>query len=198
EAIAANGRDVHSAAPNAPTGAEAKRAVERSLKDAMRGRDTDLGLGPEGPILRALQDATYSGFAPERGGATFLAVVDTNGIVVDLRLLGSRGGRGWEDTRARAARSLSGVKLALRGAKGTELTIEIESDVRLPSGAKPDAPPVSPTLTESHVVLPENAPSDGTTSGVVQTYTLGVFDLADIKAKPRRIVHARLVRLSEL
>ncbi|MBX3215830.1 MAG: hypothetical protein KF850_27575, partial [Labilithrix sp.] len=90
-----------SATPEAPTASEAKRRAEQALKDGVRARDVDLGLGPEGPVLRALEDATYADVAPERGGATFLAVVDARGLVVDLRLLSSTGPpRDWAGTRA--------------------------------------------------------------------------------------------------
>ena len=178
-----------------PTG-NGKRAAEQSIKDAMRARDVGVGLGPEGPVLRALQDATYGGLAPDRGSATFLAIIDTNGVVIDLRLLKSRGGDdGWADARDRAKQALSGSKIALRGARGAELRIEVDSDVRLPSGNRPDAPPVQPELTPSKITIQTNAPQDSTSS-TVQSLTVGRFDVTDFKAKARRIVHTRLVSMS--
>lgn len=157
-----------SAAPDAPTAIEAKRAIEQSLRDGVRKHDTGIGLGPEGPVLRALRDAAYAGLAPERGSATFRAVVDAGGIVVDVRLLSSNGNeRGWSDARARAMRALGGTKLALRGARGAELVIAVDSDVRLPSGSNPGSP-------------------------------IGTFDVTDISAKPVRVVHARLISLTTL
>lgn len=171
----------------------AKRRVERSLSDG--AHDAAIGLGPEGPVLRALHDATRASLAPERGRATFVAAVDAAGLVVSLRLVGSTGdAAGWNDAREHAARALEGTRLTLRGAKGAVLTIEVDSDVRLPSGARA---PVTPALEESITVLPQNAPSHGT-SDVVHTYTLGRFDLADIGSKPRRVVHARLVSIGAL
>ena len=185
-----------SAAPEAPTADDAKRAVDRSLASARQERDGAIGLGPEGPVLASLEAATHAGFAPEHGNATFLAVIDAHGIVVDLRLLSSRGGEhGWLDARQRAARALMGKTISLRGAVGAELTIAVDSDVRTPSGGQP-ARPVSPAFSPSRIVRPENAP-DGTPD-VVHSYTLGRFDLSDVKAKPVRIVHARLVSLSLL
>ncbi|MBX3189632.1 MAG: hypothetical protein KF819_21580 [Labilithrix sp.] len=183
-----------SAAPEAPTPAEAKRSVEHSLRQGAAGRDAELGLGPEGPVLTAIRDAARGGLAPERGNATFLAVVDGSGVVVSLRLVASTGGEaGWVDARDRAARALAAAKLTLRGAgKGAELKIYVESDVLLPSGSNA---PVRPTLEESKVVINPNVPGGGT-SDVVQTYTLSRFDLADVGAKPKRVVHARLVSMS--
>ncbi len=164
----------HSAAPDAPTAAEMKRAVETSMKDAIRARDVAAGLGPEGPVLSALQDATYGGLAPEHGSATFVAVVDASGSVSDLRLVASDGAEaGWSDTRERAMKALKGKKLSLRGGGGAELRIAVVSDVRLPSGNTPGAP-IRPGLTS------------------------GMFDVTDISAKPRRIVRARLVSISSL
>ncbi|MDF2697462.1 MAG: hypothetical protein K0S65_5845 [Labilithrix sp.] len=164
----------HSAAPDAPTTAEAKRAVEKSMKDAMRAQDVAVGLGPEGPVLSALQDATYGGLAPDHGNAVFLAVVDASGTVVDLRLIASNGGEpGWSDTRERAMQALKGKKLSLRGGGGAELRIAVVSDVRLPSGNTPGAP-------------------------IRSGLTSGTFDVTDISAKPRRIVSARLVSISSL
>lgn len=184
-----------SAAPDAPTAAEAKRAVEHSLKTVMRARDVEVGLGPEGPVVRALEDATYGGLAPDRGNATFLAIVDARGLVVDVRLLSSSGGD-WNDVRHRAARALAGKKIDLRGAKGAELKIRVDSDVRLPSGNEPGKP-VRPTLSDSKVVLPENVPAGGT-ADVVKTYKVGTFDVTDVAAKPRRIVHGQLVSMTTL
>jgi hypothetical protein len=164
----------HSAAPDAPTAAEAKRAVEKSMKDAARAQDVAAGLGPEGPVLSALQDATYGGLAPDKGSAMFLAVVDASGSVLDLRLIASNGSEaGWSDARERAMQLLKGKKLSLRGGGGAELRIAVVSDVRLPSGNTPGAP-IHPGLTS------------------------GSFDVTDISAKPRRIVRARLVSISSL
>jgi hypothetical protein len=161
----------HSAAPDAPTTAEAKRAIEKSLKDGMRTQDVNAGLGPEGPVLRALRDATYGSLAPDRGTATFLAKVDEGGTVIDLHVISSTGGeQGWSDARERALHLLKGMKLALRGGGAAEMRIAVQSDMRLPSG---------------------------NTTGI-SGVTSGMFDVTDLSAKARRIVHARLVSITSL
>ncbi|MBX3207762.1 MAG: hypothetical protein KF764_22115 [Labilithrix sp.] len=194
----ATGTGPRSATPDAPTAGEAKRRAEQALRDGVRARDVDVGLGPEGPVLRALEGAAYAGLAPERGSATFLAIVDASGLVVDLRLVSSSGDeRGWSETRARALRALGGAKLALRGARGAELRIAVASDVLLPSGNRPSER-VRGSFEESKVELPENVPTGGMTTGVTHTRTLSTFDVTDIGAKPRRIVHARLLSLATL
>jgi hypothetical protein len=166
---------------------EPTNAATKALRDGLRERDQEVGLGAEGSVVSTLTEATHESLAAERGRATFLAVVDTGGLV-ELRLLRSVGD-GWDDARKRAARALAKKPIALRGAKRAELEIEVVSDVRLPSGAKV---PVTPAFEESHVARSENVP-DGT-PGVVRTQTVARFDLADIGARGSRVVHTRLVR----
>jgi hypothetical protein len=190
----------NSAQPSAPSTAgpgestnDAKRRVEGSLRFEQRERDVSLGLGPDGPVLRALRDSTYSSLAPNKGKAVFLAVVDASGSVVDVRLVSTDGNdSAWHDARERAAKALLGQKLALRGAKGAEIRVEVSSDVLLPSGSRPDKSPVQPALKPSKIVMPENAPS-GPAADTIASWTVATFDLSDIGAKPRRVVHARVV-----
>lgn len=186
-----------SAAPEGRSAADAKRAVEGMMKAELREHDRGIGLTPEGPILAALRDATYASSSPERGRATFVAVVDAAGIVVDLRIAGaneSAATKGWEDTLARAKRALVGAKLAMRGAGLTELRIAVVSEVLLPSGSEA---PVAPALSASRVAITGAAPDQGVTSGVPKTVTVGTFDLSDVGARPRRVVHVRVVSSSE-
>lgn len=186
-----------SARPKAPTAEEANRRARTMLSDGLAARDVAIGLGPGGPVTTALEEATRGSLAPERGSATFQAIVDATGLVVSLRLVGSTGGTdGWNDARDRAQRALATKRLALRGTKGAALTIVVESDVLLPSGAKPKAPITTP-LTKSAVVLPENAPGNGT-AGVTQTITVAEGDLSDVAGKPRRVVKSRVVSISTL
>lgn len=187
--------EFHSARPEAPSPAEAKKANERAIATGLAQRDAQLGLGPEGPVITALTEAARSSLAPERGTATFQATVDSAGLVVSLRLVGSTGGTdGWNDARTRAAQALASKKLTLRGAKnGATLTIVVESDVQLPSGS---TAPVKPAYKDSYVTVPgavAGAPAD-----TVATKTLAEGDLSDFGARPRRVVRARLVSISAL
>ena len=181
-----------SAAPGGRSAADAKRAVEQSLRQGSHERDVARGLGPEGPVLTALRDATYASIAPDRGSAVFVAVVDGGGSVVDLRVAASNGdARGWEDARARALRALAGVKIALRGARGAELRIEVASDVVLPSGSRAR---IRPTLEPSQISVSESGlPSDNVASA-----TIARFDVSDVGAKPRRVVRARATTVTLL
>ncbi|MBX3231948.1 MAG: hypothetical protein KIT84_12280 [Labilithrix sp.] len=180
---------------------EDKRA-EQAVKDALRARDHALGLGPEGPVITALEAATHAGFAPEQGTATFVAVIDERGIVVDLKLTsssasGKAGAQGWEDVRARAVKSLASAKIQMRGVKRAELTIAVESKVVLPSGNDPKKP-ITPTAKPTAVVTRSNAPGSPSGADVAAGATVAEFDLTDIGAKKTRTVHAKLVLMRSL
>jgi len=171
----------------------------RTLREGLRERDLALGLGPEGPVLEALREATSLSAAPERGYAIFAVKLDANGLVTDIQIGDRAGGTGWDEAKAGALKSLRGKKLALRGgmagARGAELKIEIKSDVVLPSGNRVGERIKTP-LTKSHVSRAENVP--GGTPDVVQTVTVATFDVTDIGAKPRRVVHAHLLSATPL
>lgn len=119
--------------------AESKRALDRSIKDAARARDSDLGVGPEGPVLSALASSTARSVAPVRGRAVFVATADSSGEVVSLELLDAEGGRpGWADAGRLAVADLRGKKLrAPPGTHRTVMRIEVRSAWKLPSGQDP-------------------------------------------------------------
>lgn len=167
--------------------ADGARPVEDSLRHALRERDLDVGLGADGPVIRALEDAARSSTAPERGVAVFSVLLDAGGAVRDVRLVSAAGdGHGWADARDHAAKALLGTKLELRGAKIGDLRIEVSSDMRLPSGAHSAiTPTLEPTVTSD---IP-----DGLAMGSVR---IARFDLADIGQKPKRIVHACVLRVA--
>jgi len=177
---------------SAPRELSAKDAAERAtalLRDGLHEHDAAIGLGPEGAVITALEAATHASTATDRGRASFIAVIDSGGLV-ELRLSKSLG-PGWEDAKKRALAALAGKPFALRGAKRAEIEIEVVSDVRTPSGAKV---PITPTQEASRVRRSENVP--GGTLDTVQTHTVARFDLADIGARSTRVVHAKVVRAS--
>jgi len=154
-------------------------------------------------VLTALEAATHAGFSPDRGTATFVAVIDERGVVIDLKLLSSTtsskaGERGWEDVRQRAVRTLASAKIDMRGVKRAELQIAVESTVKLPSGNDPKAPPIQPTMKKSVTKIETNAPGSPGGSDVVQTATVAEFDVTDIGARASRVVHAKLVSIKTL
>ena len=180
-----------------------KRA-EQAMKDALRARDHAVGLGPEGPVVTALEDAAHAGFSPERGIATFLAVIDERGLVIDLKLMKTNasdksGERGWEDVRQRAVKSLATAKIEMRGVKRAELTIEVESKVVLPDGRDPQKQgPVKPVAEPTAVITRSEAPASPSGADAVAGAKVATFDLSNIGAKVQRVVHAKLVTIKSL
>lgn len=157
--------------------AEAQAAVNKELGEKLADRSKK-GLGPEGPVINALEAATTGSSAPVRGEATFVAVIDGNGFVTDVKIASSNGDRsGWEEAGRRALAALKGKKVPGAFNKGdrpvAELSIHVASDIRLPSGASPD-----------------NAVQFGASGGN--------FDLADLGGGAKRVVHARLMGIREM
>lgn len=178
-----------------------EKRAEQAMKDALRARDQRIGLGLEGPVVHALEDATHAGFAPDRGNATFLAVIDERGLVIDLKVIsstasGANGARGWEDVRQRAVRSLATAKIDMRGVKRAELKIAVESEVLLPSGNKPDGPKIHNDVKPNPIIIQSNAPPSPGNADAVAAAEVAQFDVTDVGAKKQRVVHAKLVLIT--
>ncbi len=194
---------------------EAKRAVDRALRDPIRERDRALGLGPEGPVLTALADATWRSVAPVRGRAVFVAVADAHGDVVSIELLDAEGGRpGWADAARIALAALKGKRLRV-GSAATRVVMKIEvvSAWKLPNGQDPGH---DVSLFGAPVARGEGRDSAKTSildpvpklrvyawepsPGVkipIPTVELDIFrtnvDPANLGSKPRRVIHSRLL-----
>lgn len=119
----------------------AERRLERSMTQAQVDRDQrlGLGLGPGGPVLKALGAATRASTAPPNSSALFVARIDQQGRLVDLRFLGgTHGAAVWQSVAERAGASLDGKRLKVpSGAHGMKLELAVESRVQLPSGRDP-------------------------------------------------------------
>lgn len=152
-----------------------EKRKDSGLKGALAAQDARKGLGPDGPVLRALEEETRSSLAPDRGSATFRAIVDATGTVTALNLLDSTGDRGgWNEARERAFAALQKKKLEMRGTNGAMIDITVESELRYPSGQKAGG---GPSLTSGGVAM---------------------GDLSDIGSRPQRVVHARLSNYTPL
>lgn len=149
---------------------------------AMRGtglaRDRELGLGPEGPVVSALADATSSSLAPVRGRAVFLVRANGDGLVSGIDVIDSEGGSGWIDAGKIALEKLRGKKLKIpTGAKGMNMRIEVLSEMKVPSGQD--------SLF-------------GARQGENKMPEMTIPDPADIGAKPRRVVRSHVVSTEAL
>lgn len=202
--------------PAAPVASETPRqGAQASMWKTARDRDTELGLGPEGPVLRALMESTRATSTPTRGRAVFLATADASGAVVSVDVVAySADGGGWTEAAKQALEALKGKKLRLPStSKGAELLIEITSDRRMPSGHHAGADvslfniPLKrgdgPQATRIDIVplLPKivQVPldRDGNVAiplPMINFTLLGIAgDPSDIGAKVQRVVHSRLV-----
>lgn len=195
------------------TAAETKRAVEAALRQPARRRERELGLGPEGPVLRALGAAASASTAPVTGRAVFVAIADGNGVVIGIDVVECDGGRsGWAQAAELARAALVGTKLRLPStARRAEMRIEITSAWKMPTGHDPGTDvslfglPVAKgegkKSTKVSILDPipklrmvELAPDIKVPVVSVNVDVLSVAgDPANIGAKPRRIVHTRLI-----
>lgn len=195
------------------TRAEAKRAVETALREPARQRERELGLGPEGPVLQALGEATSASSAPVKGRAVFRAVADGTGSIARIEVVECDGGRpGWANAAELARRALQGKKLRMpSSATLAEMRIEVSSDWKMPSGHDPGTDvsilgiPVAKgegkksTKVELLDPIPkiemvELAPDVKVPIPQINLKIVAVQgDPADIGAKPRRVVHTKLL-----
>lgn len=154
-----------------------ERGPEHPAARAMRGtglaHDRELGLGPEGPAIAALEGATTSSIAPLRGRAHFIVRTGGDGLVSAIDVVDSEGGSGWLDAGKIALEKLRGKKMRIpSGASGMNMHIEVRSEMKLPNG---ESSPIGGRLGEND--MPE----------------MTIPDVSNIGAKPRRVVHARAV-----
>ncbi len=147
--------------------------IARSLRGTGLAHDRELGLGPEGPALAALQGATTASIAPLRGRAHFIIRTGGDGLVLGIDLVDSEGGTGWGDAGRLALEALRGKKFKVpSGARGMNMHVEVKSEMKLPNG--------------------QNAPVGGRL-GANDMPELTMPDVSNIGATPRRVIHARAV-----
>lgn len=149
------------------------------LRAPARARERELGLGPEGPVLTALSEATSLGRTPVRGHAVVRAVADADGAITSLEVVSCDGApETWRDAMVEARASLTTARVRLpSSAHGARMTIELSSRWALPSGADPDE-------------------AELRARGYGSPPALTGFDLSDIRAQPRRVVYAWVVGTS--
>ncbi len=193
--------------------ADAKRRVEAALRQPARDRERELGLGPEGPVLTALGDATSTTTTPVRGRAVFVAIANGAGEVVSIRVTECDGAqRDWAQAATIALGSLKGKKLRVPSTTTrAEMRIEVTSAWKLPSGQDPGA-----DVSVLGVPVAKGEGKDSTKVEIlnplpkvemlklgkdieipVVVWNVTIFgtngDPANIGAGARRVVHARLL-----
>ncbi|HVH40699.1 MAG TPA: hypothetical protein VM925_00095, partial [Labilithrix sp.] len=175
---------------------------------------------PEGPVLTALAEGTSQSVAPVRGRAVFVATSNAAGEVESLELFDAEGGRpGWADAARIALSNLKGKKLRIPpGTTRAVMKIEVTSAWKLPSGQDPGT-----DVTLFHVPI---AKGEGKDSGKVSIldpvpkFSIDYIELGpgvklpivsvqldvlrvtadptNLGAKPRRIIHTRVLDSSAM
>jgi len=181
--------------PRAPSrDDEIARRAERAIKEPLARRDQELGLGPDGPVLVALRDATYAGTTSVNGRAVLRATADGDGVVTSVEVLDVSADRtAWEAIAAAVTRALRNKPLRVsKRSRGVAMRIEVISRWQLPSGHDPG--------TGLDVLGIPLVKGDGPKSTKVQLLnpkTGAIFgvdvDPADIGAHARRLVTAHVI-----
>lgn len=163
----------NSTAPAAPTQTPKTKKVDRDkanvvIKDELRKKDKELGLDlpAAGTIASLIKSAMQASDAPGDARATFVVSLGPGGKVNSVQAVSFAGGSKstYDGIAASVKAALASQKLTLTGdyAKGATVSVAAVSKMRMPSGAKTDA---------------------GIELSLTQT-----FDVADIGAKPVRVV----------
>ncbi|WP_437781448.1 hypothetical protein [Sorangium sp. So ce1097] len=160
------------AAPTAPP-AQREVSMDRAgevLRETMRDRDKTLGLDlpAAGTIASVVADAVRASETPGTARAVFEVQLSGAGTVLGVRALSSTAGAAtlWTLVAREAAARLAGRALAMTAAfaKGAKVYVTVSSSVRMPSGA--------------------------TSSGIQQQGAGFGFDVADLGARPHRLVQS--------
>jgi hypothetical protein len=140
--------------------------------------------------------STHGTATPVQGHAVFLAIADATGLVVKIDVLSSDGAKAaWNDTAKKALASLQDKRLRLpSSAKGAQMTIDVTSSLKMPSGHDPGT-----RVELFNIPLSEGGGPHSTTISIFGGSALELRgDPVDIGAKAQRVVHAKLVSSSVL
>ncbi len=142
------------------------------LREHLSDTDVSLGLGYGGPSVAAARDAITSNDAT--GRARLEVEIDQSGLVRTVKVLRTSGrDNEWDLVALTMRKVLLHKKNRIpAGSRGLVLVLQVEAVMRLPSGG------------------------EGESSTKMRPQGLGIggeFDVADIGAKPSRVVHARVV-----
>ncbi len=113
--------------------------LRRSLSDAIVRSEQGHGLGPEGPVLKELEEQTRRSDAALNASAVLRVATNAAGQVVSVELLESTSdARPWRAVAARLEKALAGQRLRVpRGGRGVTMDLRVTSRVELPSGSDP-------------------------------------------------------------
>ena len=147
---------------------EGNRQAGEAMRTSLHDHDVALGLGGGGPVVKALEEAVSVSTAPNVSHAVLVAIADASGTVTEVNVESSTG----DPSSFRAI--AEDVLARLRNQK-----------VRVPEGSRGLAVRVD--------VASSISPPSGGGVGLDGPNTHAHFDLSDVGARPRRVVHARIL-----
>jgi hypothetical protein len=184
-------------------------------------QDTQLGLGPQGPILRVLRREAVGSLAAAPSYAVMLARLDDQGVLTLHLVQANRDYERWAEVARRAQSALASAELRPpAGAHGLELEIRLDVRDELPSGADPGlgvdlfGVPVQRgkgnrsaklKLFEPHAGIEEiEIPSLSGGTVKLPQFAIGIHPLvfeadpSDLGAHAQRMVHVQVTRQNAL
>jgi hypothetical protein len=171
-----------------------QRRLDRALAQGLLSQDTASGRGAGGPVLRVLEATVYASNAPLNGQASFVFVIDGEGNVSSTTLGAASGDReAWARVARKAAQALAKQKLSVPKGRGVRLTVAVSSRLELPSGADPGLAVDVLGLPVKRGGGPRSAKVDVLNPLAPLSPLSLMGDPADLGAKARRMVHARVV-----
>lgn len=204
------------AAPEKPK--DRTREFKRALATELVAADQRVGLGPEGPVLKRLEQETRKTDTAASSSARFRATTDHTGRVTSFQLIEASADHGvWSALAGRMLEGLAGVALRVPSTgHGVTMDVKVSSEMLLPSGAHPgmgveiagidvkkQGGKKSPKLTilkpRPHMEMRTITLPDGRSVSLPYIEIMEYLNLAgdpvDIGKKAQRVVHAHLVRL---
>jgi hypothetical protein len=198
-----------------------QQRLARSMQQHTIEHDSQLGLGPQGPILRVLEREAVGSLAAAPSYAVVLAKLDDQGMLTLHLVEANRDHEQWAEVTRRAQVALASKTLRPpAGSHGLELEIRLDVRNQLPSGADPGLGvdllgiPIKrgkgdrsaklklfePKLEIEQVEVP--SPSGGTVK--LPQLAIGIFpfgleaDPSDLGAKAQRMVRVQVTRQTAL
>jgi hypothetical protein len=191
---------------------------KRALATALVAADQRVGLGPEGPVLKRLEQETRKSDTAASSSARFRATTDHAGRVTSFELIEASADRGvWSALAGRMLQALAGVTLRVPNTgHGVTMDLKVSSEMLLPSGAQPgmgvevagidlkkaggkNSAKLTLLKPRPHMEMRVVTLPDGRTVSLPYIEIMEYLNLAgdpvDIGKKAQRVVHARLERL---
>jgi hypothetical protein len=146
---------------------QANRAAGEAMRGALHDSDVALGLGGGGPVGSALESAVRESTAPDESHAVLIAIADATGTVLRVEVESSSDNAAYRDVAEAVFNRLRGQKVRVpQGSHGLAMRFDVASRLAMPSGGGVGIDPRSMG---------------------------GHFDMSDLGAKPRRVIHARVL-----